>query len=1070
MESSQRNGLRTPFQDLTNTGNAVQRPDPKELKRQQERERYARNKDEINKKWRESREQKKATSAILKENQTPSKTSLAISLGIPTVTVPSGATPFDGQNSLQSKQTASSNKENLHCDYYAIGSSRGCGLQPPNQALSSLEDKQALKRERENLRYELNKDVILQRLRETCHRKKAKCVLTSGEHTQLDTPVSNICATGLYTGKSAVIQLHQTPNIEDITTAGLQSFAPPIEQPIADEDCDWLHRNDTYQMQKIGGRMRPVNIPNAKPYIDTPMEKYIGNDHGEDAYGILEYLGSPLDYQTGYYINDCLDTLQHGEAEHPEPDEEARIFIEQDVAFESYQLGCHPSRATPVADTEEFVYRNLPKKHHVLKKVLDCQHCGALRFPFEGLAFCCRKGKVGIITPEVPKELKRFFTSQEDADAKYFRENIWYFNSHFSFTSLGVTLDRRVSTAARTGVYTFRACGGLYHAVDDLVPSDNGPRNLQLYIYDTDENLIHRAKRSPYLNIDIIRKILGILECNPYAQVLKSLGSVPNLDEYRISLNIDINLDQRRYNTPTTSQVAAIWVEGSDPQNCFDRSVVVHGKGDRPLYIREYYGCYDPLSCPLFFPCGETSWNLWMPYVGPPDDRTEHSMDNSARQQKQAFDLPTYDNLIREEQFMNFAPHKDQATGLPADNNTMQEPVGNDARHEDHATDLPEDDNEDNPDEDFGDNEVNATQSRKFVSAREYYCFKLQVRKKLFNIILFGGRLFQQWAVDMYIKIETMRLDWYSKPENQKVIRADLYQGLVDTIVAGESHGDRIGKRIVLPHTFPGGDRDMQRREACEHLGLIDHDKTLDDCMTEAATFQMPCALRRLFATILVFCEATEIRKMWDKHLASMSEDYHRDQSNEAELEHMVLRDIRDMLQSMGKDITAYGLPDLIETNGSYDTEYREVIEERQVTVDKEHLDLFSSLNSEQLTGFNDIMDHVTNQKSQIFFVDGPGGTGKTYLYKALLAKVRSMGLVAIATATSGIVASIMPGGRTAHSRFKIPIKLTDNSMCSFTKQSGTAELLKQASLIIWDEVAMTKRQAVETLDRSLQE
>jgi hypothetical protein len=86
------------------------------------------------------------------------------------------------------------------------------------------------------------------------------------------------------------------------------------------------------------------------------------------------------------------------------------------------------------------------------------------------------------------------------------------------------------------------------------------------------------------------------------------------------------------------------------------------------------------------------------------------------------------------------------------------------------------DDNEENPDDDFGDNEVNATQSRKYISAREYYCFKLQVRKKLFNIILFGGRLFQQWAVDMYIKIETMRLDWYSKPANQKIIRADLYQ------------------------------------------------------------------------------------------------------------------------------------------------------------------------------------------------------------------------------------------------------------------------------------------------------
>jgi hypothetical protein len=69
------------------------------------------------------------------------------------------------------------------------------------------------------------------------------------------------------------------------------------------------------------------------------------------------------------------------------------------------------------------------------------------------------------------------------------------------------------------------------------------------------------------------------------------------------------------------------------------------------------------------------------------------------------------------------------------------------------------------------------------------------------------------------------------------------------------------------------------------------------------------------------------------------------------------------------------------------------------------------------------------------------------------------MNLIAIATATSGIVASIMPCGRTAHSRFKIPIKLDNNTMCGFTKQSGTAKLLCRAALVIWDEVAMTKKQ-----------
>ena len=67
-------------------------------------------------------------------------------------------------------------------------------------------------------------------------------------------------------------------------------------------------------------------------------------------------------------------------------------------------------------------------------------------------------------------------------------------------------------------------------------------------------------------------------------------------------------------------------------------------------------------------------------------------------------------------------------------------------------------------------------QSGEFVTAREYYCLLMQVRRGLFNILLFGGRLFQQWAVDMYIKIESMRLDWYSNPANQKLIRAELYQ------------------------------------------------------------------------------------------------------------------------------------------------------------------------------------------------------------------------------------------------------------------------------------------------------
>jgi ATP-dependent DNA helicase PIF1 len=72
-----------------------------------------------------------------------------------------------------------------------------------------------------------------------------------------------------------------------------------------------------------------------------------------------------------------------------------------------------------------------------------------------------------------------------------------------------------------------------------------------------------------------------------------------------------------------------------------------------------------------------------------------------------------------------------------------------------------------------------------------------------------------------------------------------------------------------------------------------------------------------------------------------------------------------------------------------------------------------------------------------------------------------------IAVATAGVAASIMPGGRTAHSRFKIPLTIDSGGCCRFIKQSGTATPLRTASLIIWDEASMIKKQAVGALDNS---
>ncbi|PKC62366.1 hypothetical protein RhiirA1_327769, partial [Rhizophagus irregularis] len=130
----------------------------------------------------------------------------------------------------------------------------------------------------------------------------------------------------------------------------------------------------------------------------------------------------------------------------------------------------------------------------------------------------------------------------------------------------------------------------------------------------------------------------------------------------------------------------------------------------------------------------------------------------------------------------------------------------------------------------------------------------------------------------------------------------------------------------------------------------------------------------------------------------------------------------------------------------------RLIREEQQYEIEelaKSTEDNFSRLNIDQQAAFKKIITAVENNTSDIFFVDGPGGTGKTFLYNTLLGKVRSNGDIALAVASSGIAALLLPGGRTAHSCFKIPINIHEDSTCSIKHNSDLASLLQIAKLII---------------------
>ncbi|XP_048593363.1 uncharacterized protein LOC111209440 [Brassica napus] len=67
-----------------------------------------------------------------------------------------------------------------------------------------------------------------------------------------------------------------------------------------------------------------------------------------------------------------------------------------------------------------------------------------------------------------------------------------------------------------------------------------------------------------------------------------------------------------------------------------------------------------------------------------------------------------------------------------------------------------------------------------------------------------------------------------------------------------------------------------------------------------------------------------------------------------------------------------------------------------------------------------------------------------------------------------GIASLLLQGGRTAHSRFGIPLIPDEFSSCTISHGSDQANLVKESSLIIWDEAPMMSQFCFEALDRSL--
>ncbi|XP_071699316.1 uncharacterized protein [Rutidosis leptorrhynchoides] len=248
-------------------------------------------------------------------------------------------------------------------------------------------------------------------------------------------------------------------------------------------------------------------------------------------------------------------------------------------------------------------------------------------------------------------------------------------------------------------------------------------------------------------------------------------------------------------------------------------------------------------------------------------------------------------------------------------------------------------------------------------------------------------------------------------------------------------------------------------RSACEAAGLLGYDKEWTIALEEASVSATSAQLWSLFAHILVYSVVSDPLALWEKHWKIMSDDIPQRAAaslkmaklhiNNDDLHNYTLYEVEILLNQCGKTLDDFALPSLPD-DLLLDLANRLIIEERNYdreSLNTELIDLESRMNVKHKRIYELIRDASSNNRTELVFVYGHGGT-----------------------ALPGIASLLLPSGRTAHSRFKLPIDLTDESMCNVNKNTQMAKLLESTDLIVWDEEPMNNKRCFEALDRSLRD
>ena len=227
------------------------------------------------------------------------------------------------------------------------------------------------------------------------------------------------------------------------------------------------------------------------------------------------------------------------------------------------------------------------------------------------------------------------------------------------------------------------------------------------------------------------------------------------------------------------------------------------------------------------------------------------------------------------------------------------------------------------------------------------------------------------------------------------------------------------------------------------------------ECFEKASLFASGKSLRALFATSLIHGGITDAVVIWDKFATHFCDNLPYQLQNWPNIPEELTNPHHDyglyllgeLLKESGKSLEECGLPlpthtwradnSLLRRELNYDPWEEALLEAEKL----------ATLNLEQRQCYDKIIsavDFSTGEETRpYFFIKGPAGTGKTFLYSVLCHHYRAHEKIVLCVASSGIASLLLPGGRTSHSRLRIPINLHESSQCNISKNSELGDLLR---------------------------